>query len=160
MSDDDRVIADALGKILSRGFRVGLYADLTDGVARGLNESTYPVFSALVRADAPVGARDIAREVGTDRSVVSRRAATLMSAGLVEPVPGADSRAVYFTLTEHGRRSAAVMRERLDAAIARHLAGWSDGDVRRFAALFSKFSAQPLPRGTNGGLAETRRGEH
>lgn len=141
---DERTIADALGKILGRGFRAGLYDGLTSGIADGLDASTYAVFSSVARAEAPPSAREIALEVGTDRSVVSRRAATLVSAGLIEHGGGSDPRAVYFALTESGERAASVMRERLDAAIAEHLEGWSREDVSRFARLLTAFGAKPL----------------
>lgn len=140
----ERVIADALGRILGKGFRARLYRELTEGLGEGLNESTYPVFSAVARSGAAVSAQDLAREVGTDRSVVSRRASTLLAAGLVASVPGSDSRALYLVLSERGEQVAAVLRERLDGAIAHHVKDWTDDDVARFARLLSAFGERPL----------------
>lgn len=142
--NDERVIAEALGKILGRAFRGRLYSDLTHGIAEGLNESTYPVLSAVARADGSPSARDIALEVGTDRSVVSRRAATLAAAGLIDTVGGPDRRAVYYALTSLGTEATTVMRRRLDAVIAEHIGDWAQDDISRFARLLTTFSEKPL----------------
>lgn len=141
---DERVIADALGVVLGRGFRVRLYRELTEGVAPGLDETTYPVLSSVARSGGPIGARGVAEEVGTDRSVVSRRANTLVKAGLVRTVRGDDGRSVQFELTDAGSDAVEQLRSRLDRAIAAHLAAWTDHDRAEFARLFQSFSSRPL----------------
>jgi len=138
-------IAASLGVIVSRGFRTGLYRELTADVAEGLSEATYPVISALERANEPVSAAALAPVVGLDRSVVSRRAATLIDAGLVTSTPGhGDRRQALLALTAAGARAVEETRRRLDAAVARQLQGWSSSEQEQFASLLARFTATPL----------------
>lgn len=146
---DERIISDALGVVLGRGFRIRLYRHLTDGISPGLDEVTYPVLSSIARSTGPTGAREIAEDVGTDRSVVSRRAATLVTAGLVQTVRVADGRLVQFELTGAGIAAVERMRRRLDAAIADHIEEWSDVDRSTFAKLLNRFSSHPLAVGSD-----------
>ncbi|WIB00054.1 MarR family winged helix-turn-helix transcriptional regulator [Curtobacterium sp. MCBA15_012] len=138
-------IANALGVVLTRGFRSGLYGSVTLGVAPGLTEANYPVLSALARAGEPRSAAALAPDLGLDRSVVSRRAAELVRADLVVQVPGPDDRRqALLTLTPSGTDAIAEARRRLEAVIADHTSTWTEADREALARLLSRFTATPL----------------
>jgi DNA-binding MarR family transcriptional regulator len=133
-------IADALGVVLQRRFRVDAYQRLTSGVADGLDGATYPVLSGVART-GPVSAARLGQEIGLDRSIVSRRAARLVSAGLLmTDIAPTDARAVLLSLTPDGERVVRVLRARLADAIDEHLADWSPPDRAQFAALLARFA--------------------
>src|SRR5580698_9742148 len=102
MEDAGAQIAEALGLLLRRATRTGLYRELTAGLGEAVDELTYPVLSGLART-GPRTAAALAQDVGLDRSGVSRYASRLEAAGLLrrEPDP-ADGRAVLLTLTSLG----------------------------------------------------------
>jgi DNA-binding MarR family transcriptional regulator len=134
-----RTIADALGVVVGRAFRVGLYSELTAGVAPDLGPTTYPVISAIARI-GPSTASSLAHELGLERSVVSRRAMTLVGAGLLETTgTSKDRRQVPFELTDRGHEAMHVVRARLDAAVARQISTWSSAEQADFAALLARF---------------------
>jgi DNA-binding MarR family transcriptional regulator len=140
-----RTISDALGVLVGRAFRVSLYDELTTGVAPALGPSTYPVISAIARI-GPSTASSLADELGLERSVVSRRAMTLVHAGLLRTTGSpVDRRQVPFELTDRGHDAVRTMRARLDAAVARQIAPWTAADRATFAALLARFvDAGPL----------------
>jgi len=143
--DEASSIANALGIILTRGFRNGLYRDVTADITEGLSEATYPVLSALSRAVEPTSAASLATEVGLDRSVVSRRAGELIDAKLVtqESHPG-DRRQALLSLTPAGQQAISEARRRLDVAIAQHISNWTPTDRGLFAALLVRFTETAL----------------
>jgi DNA-binding MarR family transcriptional regulator len=140
MNDAGAEIAEALGLLLRRSTRSGLYRQLTEGVGEGVDELTYPVLSGLART-GPRSAAALAEDVGLDRSGVSRYATRLEAAGLVcrEPDP-ADGRATLLVLTERGSAVVRVLRARLADAIAASLSGWPRGEVTAFAHSLRKFA--------------------
>ncbi|MEU2632127.1 MarR family transcriptional regulator, partial [Kitasatospora sp. NPDC007106] len=133
-------IAESLGVLLRRTTRTQLHRRLTEGMGEALDETTYPVLSALART-GPRSAADLAPEVGIDRSGVTRRASRLEEAGLVrrEPDPG-DRRAQLLVLTEQGRQAVAELRTRLADRIADALAGWPPGEAEAFARHLHRFT--------------------
>ena len=132
-------IADALGVLLQRRFRSDLYLRLTDGVHDAVDAASYPVISGVDRT-GPISAAALGEAIGLDRSVVSRRAAQLIDAGLLSAgADAADARATLLSLTDAGRRVVKVLRRRLADAVDDHLAGWDVEDRQRFAALLSRF---------------------
>ncbi|MFF2045322.1 MarR family winged helix-turn-helix transcriptional regulator [Kitasatospora sp. NPDC058170] len=135
-------IAHALGLLLRRGTRARIYAHLTDGLGEAVDELTYPVLSGLART-GPCSAADLGREVGLDRTTVTRRADRLERAGLLrrEPDP-ADGRATLLALTDDGRSTVAATRDRLATAIAASLASWPQTDAQDFARLLRRFVEQ------------------
>lgn len=140
----ERQIADALATLLQRGFRLDLHRRLISGVATGLDESTYPVLSALARLGESSAAR-VAAEIGLDRSGVSRRLSALEHAGLVRvDADERDARKALATLTPAGREAIEITRSRLDDAIGAHLAEWNDHERRMFADLLTRFTARAL----------------
>ena len=121
-----------------------------------LDVAAYPVISGVERA-GPISAAALSQQIGLDRSIVSRRAAALVAAGLLvtAPDPG-DRRATLLSLTAAGRRVMAILRRRLVAALDSHLADWTARQRRDFAGLLAQFVepgtlAGPAARGTEAG---------
>lgn len=134
-------IADALGTLLQRRFRAGLYSTLTDGVDAAIDATSYPVISGVARLGA-VTAAALGPEIGLDRSIVSRRAARLVEAGLLQTsVDPNDARATLLSLTTVGQRVVAALRDRLVVALEAHLEGWTAAEKREFATLLARFVA-------------------
>lgn len=83
------------------------------------SELTYQQYNVLRLIDTmgPQPQAEVARRLMVTAPVVTRLAATLVDAGLVERMPDAkDRRAVLLTLTPTGRRRARAMRRDLLAA--------------------------------------------
>lgn len=139
MNSTGHDIAESLGQLLRRGTREHFYTRLTDGLGEAVDELTYPVLSGLARTGA-CSAADLGREIGLDRTTVTRRADRLERAGLLERRPDpADGRATLLALTEDGCTVIAVSRQRLDAGIDESLAAWPEGDAQTFARLLRRF---------------------
>lgn len=138
-NDAGREIADALGVLLRRSTRIGLYRTLTAGLGEAVDELTYPILSGLERT-GPRSAADLAPDVGLDRSGVTRRATRLETAGLVrrEPDP-VDRRATLLALTDEGERTVGIMRRRLSDHITASLASWPAGEAATFAGHLHRF---------------------
>jgi DNA-binding MarR family transcriptional regulator len=135
-------IARTLGLLLRRSTRTRLHARLTDGLEEAVDDLTYPVLSGLART-GPCSAADLGREVGLDRTTVTRRADRLERSGLLERHPDPDdSRATLLTLTDNGHAVVAVTRQRLADAIEDSLASWPQADARTFARLLRRFVEQ------------------
>lgn len=132
-------IAASLGLLLQRRFRATAYAAMTHGVHHAIDPATYPVISGIARL-GPVSTTVLAQEIGLDRSIVSRRAAALVRAGLVgsQPDPG-DARATLLSLSPAGIDVMRTLRSRLALAVQQQMAGWPDRDVREFARLLALF---------------------
>lgn len=123
-------MADALGVLLVRGTRHGLIQRLVAGLGPGVTDTTYPVLTTLART-GPLSISDLAREIGLDRSVVSRHADVLESADLLSRRAGTDARVAVLTLTASGKRVVATMHRRLVRLLERELTTWP---ARRAAA--------------------------
>ncbi len=132
-------IAEALGLLLRRSTRARLYTGLTEGLGEAVDDLTYPVLSGLARTGS-ASAADLGREIGLDRTTVTRRADRLERSGLLERRPDpADGRATLLALTDDGRDVIATTRRRLAAGIEASLAGWPPDDARAFARLLRRF---------------------
>ncbi|MET9615506.1 MarR family winged helix-turn-helix transcriptional regulator [Kitasatospora indigofera] len=132
-------IAHALGLLLRRSTRARLYVRLTEGLGEAVDDLTYPVLSGLART-GPRSAADLGREIGLDRTTVTRRADRLEQAGLLERRPDpADGRATLLALTGDGHGIVAATRRRLADAVEASLAGWPPADARNFARLLRRF---------------------
>ncbi|WP_249800940.1 MarR family winged helix-turn-helix transcriptional regulator [Kitasatospora humi] len=144
MNETGHDIADALGLLLRRTTRAHLYSLLTEGLGEAVDELTYPVFSGLART-GPCSAADLGREVGLDRSTITRRADRLEHAGLLrrEPDP-ADGRATLLALTDEGQGLVAATRRRLADHIEGSLASWPQEEARTFARLLRRFVDEGL----------------
>ncbi|MFI8664329.1 MarR family winged helix-turn-helix transcriptional regulator [Rhodococcus qingshengii] len=145
--DDGRagaVVAEALGTVLQRRHRKHLYARLTRDVGDGVDASTYPLLSGLARVGA-CSAAELGREIGLDRSGVSRRATRLEVAGLISRrTDSADTRAVRLELTSRGQAAVATLRMRLASEIDALFEGWSESETRSFAEGFVRFVESEL----------------
>ncbi len=134
-------VADALGTILQRDFRSGLYDRLTAGLHDAVDPTVYPILSGIDRFGAS-SAASIGEQIGLDRSVVSRRASRLRAAGLITAAPDpADARATLLCLTTAGEAIVREMRRRLATTIDGHLSTWPAADRRTFASLLERFTA-------------------
>ncbi|TYC66421.1 MarR family transcriptional regulator [Streptomyces sp. CB01881] len=132
-------IADALGLLLRRSTRARLYTRLAEGLGEAVDDLTYPVLSGLARTGA-CSAADLGREIGLDRTTVTRRADRLEQAGLLQRQPDpADGRATLLALTDDGRTVVAATRQRLAAGIEDSLATWPQADAQAFARLLRRF---------------------
>ncbi|MEV5485169.1 MULTISPECIES: MarR family winged helix-turn-helix transcriptional regulator [Streptomyces] len=132
-------IADALGLLLRRSTRARRYTQLTEGLGEAVDDLTYPVLSGLARAGA-CSAADLGREIGLDRTTVTRRADRLEQAGLLQRRPDpADGRATLLALTEQGHNIVSVTRQRLAAGIESSLATWPQADAQAFARRLRRF---------------------
>ncbi|MBP0450982.1 MarR family transcriptional regulator [Kitasatospora sp. RG8] len=132
-------IADALGLLLRRSTRARLYTRLTEGLGEAVDDLTYPVLSGLARTGA-CSAADLGREIGLDRTTVTRRADRLERAGLLQRQPDpADGRATLLALTDDGRTVVAATRQRLATGIEDSLATWPQADAQAFARLLRRF---------------------
>ncbi|GAA2799217.1 MarR family transcriptional regulator [Kitasatospora paracochleata] len=132
-------IAEALGLLLRRDTRARLYARLTDGLGEAVDDLTYPVLSGLARI-GPSSAADLGREIGLDRTTVTRRADRLEQAGLLQRRPDpADGRATLLALTSEGTHLVAVTRQRLADVIEASLAAWPSADAETFARYLRRF---------------------
>ncbi|MFH9353858.1 MarR family winged helix-turn-helix transcriptional regulator [Kitasatospora sp. NPDC017646] len=132
-------IADALGPLLRPSTRTRLHAQLTEGLGKGVDDLTYPVLSGLARSSA-CSAAGLGREIGLDRTTVTRRADRLEQAGLLQRQPDpADGRATLLALTEQGHNIVSVTRQRLAAGIESSLATWPPADAQAFAHQLRRF---------------------
>ena len=136
------MVAEALGVVLRRDFRSGLYEYLTAGLHDAVDPSTYPLLSGLDR-QGPASAAALGPQIGLDRSVVSRRAARLSAAGLLKSsADPADARASLLSLTPTGQKIVLSMRARLITAIEHHLIDWPAEDRLVFGRLITRFAEE------------------
>ncbi|MEW1913997.1 MarR family transcriptional regulator [Kitasatospora sp. NPDC085895] len=132
-------IADALGLLMRRTTRERLYGRLAEGLGEAVDGLTYPVLSGLARTGA-CSAADLGREIGLDRTTVTRRADRLEQAGLLQRRPDpADGRATLLALTEQGHSVVSATRQRLAAGIESSLATWPQPEARAFARQLRRF---------------------
>ena len=133
-------VAQALGDLLRRSARSRVYGALTTGLGPALDEATYPVLSGLART-GPVTAARLAAEVGLDRSVVSRHADRLETAGLLHRDPDpADRRGTLLVLTAAGERAVAELRRRLATQLDDYLGRWPEEDAAAFGRFLIRFA--------------------
>ncbi|MGW2410409.1 MarR family winged helix-turn-helix transcriptional regulator [Streptomyces sp. NPDC001739] len=112
---------------------------LTEGLGEAVDDLTYPVLSGLARTGT-CSAADLGREIGLNRTTVTRRADRLEQAGLLQRQPDpADGRATLLALTEQGRNIVSVTRQRLAAGIKSSLATWPQADAQTFARQLRRF---------------------
>ncbi|MFI1383842.1 MarR family winged helix-turn-helix transcriptional regulator [Embleya sp. NPDC020886] len=129
----------ALGELLQRRTRHGLYAELVAGIGRGLDIRSYPVLSGLARC-GNLTAVQLGTEIGLDRSGTSRHATRLEEGGLLVRRPDPyDGRATLLCLTEDGERVIALLRDRLAAILTERLGTWPAAEAESFVAGMERF---------------------
>lgn len=146
--DDElgRRLEAALGELLQRRTRMGLYADLVAGIGQGLDVSSYPLLSGLARL-GPTTISGLAAEIGLDRSGVSRHATRLEEGGLLARRPDpADARGTVLVLTPDGEKAVSLLRRRLSAILARRLEDWPSGEAESFVGGLERFVAENRTR--------------
>ncbi|OIJ77267.1 hypothetical protein B6N42_04275 [Cutibacterium avidum] len=120
-----------------RDVRQRVYTQLTQGLGDAVNEATYPVLSGIDRC-GPATAKELAHTLSLDRSVVSRHASTLESAGLVvRAADPRDPRWTQLTLTQTGRDAVHEMRHRLVMLLDEFLSDWPATTCAEFARMLS-----------------------
>jgi DNA-binding MarR family transcriptional regulator len=91
-------------------------------------------------------ATDLAAHYALDKSTVSRQAAVLKRAGLIEGRPDStDQRVQVLHLTPAGRHILAQVTESRRAAFRERLADWPAEDLSRFADFLVRYNAWPGP---------------
>ncbi|MEU4840446.1 MarR family winged helix-turn-helix transcriptional regulator [Nocardia testacea] len=118
-----------------------------------LERSAYLVLRRL-RIEGPMSIGELSEAFGLDTSTVHRQTAAMLKAGLVERIPDPEGGlARKFRITDEGERRVLADRDYNINALDRLLRGWSDEDVRTFAAYLERFNtdleareARPWPR--------------
>jgi len=103
---------------------------------------------AVIERNGPARVTALAEAARVDASVVSRQAAQLEQAGLVERQPDPeDGRAQRLSITAAGREVLEDGRTKLAAIVTERLAGWDPEELRTFTAtlrrLVADLSAHP-----------------
>lgn len=103
-----------------------------------LEPSHHAVLVALREGPARVG--DVAENIISDASTVSRQVSHLTALGLLEKVPDPqDRRAQLVALSDEGRALLDELVARREAWFDELLADWPDEDVRAFTAFVDRF---------------------
>lgn len=130
--------------LIQRSFRTRIAEEIVAGLPEPISAATYPVISGVARL-GPVRVATLGEQVGLERSVIARRAALLIDAGLLQSAPDpANPRATLLSLTMQGQDVVAVMRQRLAAGIARQLQAWPPAERAAFAELLARFVQSEL----------------
>lgn len=134
-------VADVADRFLTlmRSF-TRVRARLLAAAAHDVEWSAHVVLKSLATA-GPIRSSELAERIESDPSTVSRQVAALVKDGLIERrADPADGRACLLVPTAKGE---AVLSEH-NAIRMQHftgmLEGWSDADLRTFAALLQRFT--------------------
>ena len=99
------------------------------------------LIKTIANHGAPMRAAEIADALQSDPSTVSRQVAALVKEGYLERrADPADGRASLLALTDRAQELLVEHEQLRLEHFARVLEGWSDADVRRFAALLARFT--------------------
>jgi DNA-binding MarR family transcriptional regulator len=94
-----------------------------------------------IRSDGPVRAASLSDALRSDPSTVSRQVSALVKDGLLERRPDPDDgRASLLALTAQAEALLAEHDQIRTARFAEMLDGWTDADLRQFAAMLSRFT--------------------
>lgn len=105
----------------------------------GLDHSGYPILFVLARE--PYRVSDLAEEIHSDVSTVSRQVAGLTRAGFVERSPDpADGRAQLLSLSTAGREIIREAQQRREVWLDQLLDDWSADEISTFTTLLGKFA--------------------
>lgn len=106
-----------------------------------------PAYSLLVRlfTDGPRRSGELARELGVDKSTMSRQVQALEREGLVERLDDPeDRRAALIQLSAEGSRSVQAERTKRRQALRGLLSAWSPEDRATFATLLARLNADVI----------------
>jgi DNA-binding MarR family transcriptional regulator len=116
--------------------------------------TAHVLLRCLAGHGAPMRAAELADTLQFDPSTVSRQVAALVKDGHLERrADPADGRASLLALTPRARRLLDQHDRLRREHLAEVLAGWSDGDIGRFAALLERFT-RDYEATTNDWIAE------
>ena len=119
--------------------RAHLYEQLRRETRFVIDPVLYPIMSALDRL-GPLRITALAKEIGLDRSAVSRHLARLERTSVVERSPDPyDHRATMLQLTQKGRVEFGHIQREIARQIDRQLATWPDGEAEQFARQLERF---------------------
>ena len=83
----------------------------------------------------------LATALGLDPSTAGRQVVALEAEGLVHRAPAEDDRRrTIITPTAEGRQRVTATRTRRSEETGRLLSGWSDGDLRALATMFTRYN--------------------
>ena len=156
MTDSDRQLADSIAAILEtmlvRRFRESLYDRIGEGAPVPIRDGTYPVLNGL--RVGPATAAELARQIGVDRTVVSRQASQLAAADLVDRhVDPGDRRGGLLSLTDRGRLVADDLHRSVSQVVWKAIGPWPASDREAFAGMLTDFA------GALGGVTAWRVGD-
>jgi DNA-binding MarR family transcriptional regulator len=135
-------IGEALTNVFRSSQAVRMHERVSAAAGVQLDRAGF-VMLARIGADGGMRVSDLADRMGLDVSTVSRQAQHLEAAGLLErsPEPG-DRRAAVMSLTADGRRVLDRLRSERHRLLGDLLAGWSDRDRDRLAALLERLAGE------------------
>ncbi len=147
MDRPEESIAASLGVLIQRSFRTRITEEIVAGLPEPISAATYPVISGVARL-GPVRVAKLGEQIGLERSVIARRAALLIDAGLLNSTQDpSNPRATLLSLTTKGQGAVVVMRQRLTDGISKQLQAWPPAERVKFAELLARFVQTEL--GTN-----------
>jgi DNA-binding MarR family transcriptional regulator len=115
-------------------------AQLLDKARHDVDWAAQLLISTLVR-QGPMRAKDLAEQVQSDPSTVSRQVAQLVRDGLVERLADAqDGRASLLRPTARARRMVTERKQIRNEHFQQMLADWDPADCERFATLLGRFA--------------------
>ena len=137
-TEDVAAVADTFAQLMHAFSRAR--AKLLAAAAHDVEWSAHVVLKCLATA-GPMRSSELADRIESDPSTVSRQVAALVKDGLLERrADPEDGRACLLVPTA---KAALVLGEHNELRLqhfSRMLGNWSDRDLRRFAALFERFT--------------------
>jgi DNA-binding MarR family transcriptional regulator len=135
MDEDDLLVADRIAQEVGRLIRIFTFLRRQHG-----DIAVTHVLVQLIE-QGPKRVSSIADAAGIDQSTVSRKAAELVSAGLVERRPDPlDGRAHLLAVTPAGAQLCEHGRLKRNELVASVLAGWTVESRRHLADLLGRFA--------------------
>ncbi|WP_329455636.1 MarR family winged helix-turn-helix transcriptional regulator [Streptomyces sp. NBC_01497] len=126
---------------------------MLDKARRDVDWSTFLLMSAVV-TQGPLRVKELAEQVQSDPSTVSRHVAQLVRDGFLERHADAvDGRASLLTATAKAREAVDERKQRRNLHYEQMLLAWEDGERGQLAALVSRFTDDFLAYKTT--LADT-----
>jgi len=130
---------EALGDQIVRVVKLLHAARAQAPLPAGLDHSAYPILFVLGRK--PHRVSDLAEEIHSDVSTVSRQVAGLVRAGYVDRAPDPDDgRAHVLSLSPSGRQIIREARQRRETWLSGLLADWTPDEIATFTTLLGKFA--------------------
>ena len=127
-------------RVLGRRFRT-LISERAAEVHPQLQPSSYYILAFLIE-NGPTRGSALADQFGIDKGAISRQVQHLVELGLVERAADPDDgRAHLISATPEALRLQETAGEMLAQRWRRQLEGWSDAELRSFAAQLGRFNS-------------------